>query len=143
MFTTWLNLRAYVDREWIVLEPLEWRSDAAHVVVPRGFVTDLASIPRPLRWLLDVTGPSREPAVLHDYLYCSQRDYGGNPVTRRWADGLFRLALAAEGVSLLTRTVYWLGVRLGGWLQWGRRRRDPLNADDFAPVGYLEVARVG
>ena len=141
MFKSWLDLRAYADREWIVLHDLEWRSDTAHVIVPRGFVTDLASIPRPLRGLLDVTGPSRAPAVLHDYLYCFQRDAAGTPVTRRWADDLFRIALAGAGVSLVTRSLYWSGVRLGGWRYWGRRGRAPLNADDFASPEDMEAAR--
>jgi hypothetical protein len=142
MFTSWLDLRSYADREWIVLADLEWRSEHAHVVVPRGFVTDLASIPRPLRGLLDVNGPSREPAVLHDWLYCHQQDAAGNPVTRAWADELFRLALARAGVSLATRTLYWSGVRLGGWRYWGRRGQTPLNREDFAPTQYLEAVRV-
>ena len=142
MFTTPLDLRVYDDREWIVLHDLEWKSETAHVIVPRGFITDLASIPRPLRGLLDVTGPSRQPAVLHDYLYCRQADAAGNPVTRRWADDLFRIALAERGVSGPTRNVYWAGVRLGGWRYWGKRGSDPLNPDDFAPADYLEAVRV-
>lgn len=141
MFESWCDLRVYSPGEWIVLSDFAWRGEAAHVVVPRGFITDLASIPRPLRGLLDVTGSSREPAVLHDYLYCHQRDADGTPVTRAWADGVFRQALADRGVSVFTRNLYYAGVRAGGWLYWGRRGRDPLNADDFAPAETLEVAR--
>lgn len=142
MFTTWCDLRAFAEREWVVLSAFEWRSDDAHVVVPRRFITDLASIPRPLRGLLDVAGPSREPAVLHDWLYCRQADAEGAPVTRRQADDLFRAALRAKGVSAATATVYWLGVRVGGGHYWGRRGRDPLGPDDFVPHGYLEQARL-
>lgn len=143
MFTSWCDLRVSEPDEWIVLNDFEWKSEDAHVVVPRGFITDLASIPRPLRNLLDVTGSSREPAVLHDYLYCHQRDADGNPVTRAWADGLFRRALADRGVSAVTRNLYWSGVRVGGWLYWGKRGRDPLNKNDFATPDALQNIRGG
>lgn len=142
MFKTWCDLRVYQEREWVVLQDFEWRSPTAHVIVPRGFITDLASIPRPLRGWLDVAGPSREPAVIHDWLYCRQQDAAGNPISRAWADELFREALAVKDVPLPTRSIYWSGVRVGGWRYWGRRDSDPLNADDFAPKDYLESVRI-
>jgi len=146
MFIGELDVRAYRghDDEWVVLSDMWWRDAAfavalgapelAEIKVPRGFVTDLASIPRPLRGLLDVNGPSRRAAPLHDYLYCSQ------PCLRAQADALFHFALATEGVGLIDRNIYYAGVRGGGWYYWNKRLRDPhLRAEDFVPPGYWEA----
>ena len=117
MFLTPLELRA--DRKpghWILLRDLIWHG-AQYVVVPKGFVTDLASIPRGLRWLLQQNGNSRRAAVLHDFLYATQ------PFTRAEADGIFRAALKAERVVGIGRGLYWAGVRVGGWLPWRRKSK--------------------
>lgn len=135
MFTTALDLRDYVPNEWVVLAPLRWREDGRDLVVPRGFITDLASVPRPLRGLLDVNGRSRKAAVLHDYGYCLQW------ASREEIDALFRRALIAEGMHPAVARTYWLGVWAGGWIYWARRARDPISLQyDFAPAGFLEAA---
>jgi hypothetical protein len=77
-----------------------------------------------LRPVLNVNGPSRAPAVLHDWLYCSQL------CSRKDADRLFRFALACEGVGLVARHAYYAGVRLGGWAYYGQRESG-LNHEDF------------
>lgn len=117
MFTTPLRLEATTPGRWVVLSDLIWDSDSERYVVPRGFETDLASIPRILRWLLDQNGTSRRAAVLHDYLYREQ------PVSRAIADEIFRRALQAEEMIGPGRWMYWSGVRFGGWLAWRRHAK--------------------
>lgn len=107
------------------MRPLLWEGKRK-IEVPAGFVTDLASIPAPLRGLLNVNGKSRRAAVLHDWLYCSQ------PCTRKEADAILKAALRTEGVQVAA-WVYWAGVRLGGWRYW--RKRDGLTREDFAGPG--------
>lgn len=131
MFTTPLDLREYAHGEWAVLEELEWAGDGEHIVVPRGFITDLASIPKPLRAVLDVNGPSRAPAVLHDWLYCS------HIVSRDRADDLLRIALETRGVGVIERNAFWSGVRAFGWLYWNKRKKG-LGPSDFAPNSFLK-----
>lgn len=116
MFTTPLDCRASKPGQWVLLRDLIWHSDSERYVVPAGFETDLASVPRLLRWLLDVNGSSRRPAVLHDYLYRMQ------PISRAQADAIFRRALEAEGTILPGRWLYWSGVRVGGWIAWRGHR---------------------
>jgi hypothetical protein len=142
MFRTWCDLRVYVPGEWVVLRDLIWEKDGVRAVVPRGFITDLASQPRLSRAVLDICGPSREPAVLHDWLYCKQEDADGRPISREFADDLFRTALRVCGAGPITRNTYWSGVRVGGWLYWDKRENDPLNGDDFAPARFLEDVRI-
>ena len=82
--------------------------------VPAGFVTDGASIPRPL-WRA-VGHPFKtdyiEAAVIHDHLYAQQ------VVARARADRLFLEAMEASGCSKVKRWALYLGVRIGGWLPW-------------------------
>jgi hypothetical protein len=126
MFTTPLDLREHAEPgEWVVISELVWQDGQGRIVVPRGFVTDLASIPPPARSILDVNGPSRAPAVLHDWLYCSRI------VGRSLADELFRRALRSRGVGAIERNIFWSAVRGFGWLYWNRRSSG-LKADDFA-----------
>src|SRR5689334_1061409 len=62
------------DRTWIVVTPLEYRigDTTDKIVVPAGFVTDLASIPRAFwgpPFFLTPAGQYSRAAIIHDYLY--------------------------------------------------------------------------
>ena len=111
MFVTPLQLEATLPGRWKLIHDLVWEG-GQRIVVPAGFETDLASIPRLLRGILHQNGLSRAPAVLHDFLYATQI------MTRSEADGVFREALEAEGMGWLGRFLYWSGVRVGGWVAW-------------------------
>ena len=79
------------------------------VVVPKGFISDLTSIPRLLWWLLPPDGPYQEAAVVHDYLYSL-------PEVPRWiCDAMFRHVMQAMDVPLRKRVPLFYGVRIGGW----------------------------
>ena len=130
-FLTPLDLRAYKPDEWVLLLALIYLAkNGKRYIAPRGFITDLASIPRLLRALFDINGQSRAPAVLHDFLYCMHY------TTRAEADALFLEALEATGVGWATRWSMYLGVRSGGWIYWSKRddgitQEDFLDDDDF------------
>lgn len=98
------------DGKWIVVAPLSYQSDIAKqiITVPAGFQTDLASVPRlPVIFLL--TGAtSNEAAVVHDFLYSTQK------VPRDVADAVLREASEVTGVPAWRRWMVWAGVRLGG-----------------------------
>lgn len=131
-FLTSLDLRAYKPGEWVVLLAMVFvAASGARYIVPRGFITDLASIPRFLRGLFNVNGLSREPAVLHDWLYCMQQ------TTRAEADALFLEALKVAGVGWGTRYSMFLAVRAGGWMYWADRD-DGLTQEDFADLEAVE-----
>lgn len=124
MFLTELDLKAEPRADyWRVASPLIW-SDPVYgrLEAPIGFVTDLASIPRVFRNLpaFDPNGPSRRPAVIHDWLYSSREGYRYG---RLFADSFLRSALGAEGASQLTAEAFYWAVRLGGSSHW-----DPLSA---------------
>ena len=96
---------------WRLLSPLIYRSDVADdtFVVPKGFVTDFASVPRiPLAfdWLGD---RGNLAATLHDRLYSKP-----HMVRRAMADRILLEALIVQGVPRLAALAIWLGVRIGG-----------------------------
>jgi hypothetical protein len=77
--------------------------------VPDGTVTDLASIPRPLRAVFSQTGLSRKPAVFHDHMYQVKWK------TRKECDKAFKEMLIARGMTKFRAFMYYSGVRMGGW----------------------------
>lgn len=88
------------------------RSYGFRICIPKGFVTDFASIPRPL-WPV-VGGPAdgkyRKIAVVHDGLY---RGYG--LATRGQADRVLLEGMKFSGCSWHQRWAIYSGVRVGGW----------------------------
>jgi hypothetical protein len=83
------------------------------VAVPRGFVTNFASIPWFFRRILPPDGPWQQAAVVHDYLY-SRPD-----VSRFLADAIFRELMPECEVCWWQRVVMFYAVRLFG----GRARK--------------------
>lgn len=117
-----LDVRALDDgRNWLVLEDFYYDTDVScgstpssvthRLKVQAGFITDFASIPRPL-WGL-VGGPAdgkyRKAAVLHDWLYRTP-----HIATRSQADQVLLEAMRVSGCSWFQRTVIYSGVRIGG-----------------------------
>ena len=114
-----LTWRPLADgRAWVLTDVLRYLSSRGLVVrVPAGFVTDFASVPRPLWWWIPAWGRHGFAAVLHDWLYYCQ------VTSRRMADDLFREAMAELGVGRAKRTLMWLAVRGPGWFAWAANRR--------------------
>jgi Protein of unknown function (DUF1353) len=89
-----------------------WYQDAiVRIVVPKGFVSDLASIPRAL-WFLVAPWDIALESLFHDQLYRTQ------PVERLIADAELYAMMEKRGVGWLTRKLVYRGVRIFGWLAW-------------------------
>lgn len=95
--------------------------DGEMIVVPKGFDTDYSSYPWITRSIVrfdrvDVAG------VVHDYLYRTRRK------TRKQADRIWRLIAMHGEVSAnaFQGWVSWAGLRVGGWLAWGKRKPSPI-----------------
>lgn len=99
-----------------LLEPL----DTSDFVIPVGFESDGASVPRVLwRLIFPPIDPVALPAaVVHDYIYREQPEGW----TRDRADTLFLRLLIADGVARWRAWLAWLGVRIGGWAAWESAR---------------------
>jgi hypothetical protein len=112
-FRTPLSVRHDLGEEWLLLEPLVFEGRDEFFVIRKGFKTDFASIPRPVRWLIDTAGSNSEPGVLHDAVWReSKRTDRDPPRVDPWdADGLFRRALRESGATAITRSLMWIAVR--------------------------------
>jgi hypothetical protein len=114
-----LRVEEIDDTHWRLVSEFRYDSDVAHVriIVPAGFVTDFASVPRvPIAfWLTGNT--AHMAAVVHDYLYTS----GIFP--KETADRVFYEAMRVTGIPLWRAYLMYLGVKWGGELAWESHRR--------------------
>lgn len=110
-----LVLREDADLCWWLVER-EFRYDSAilgaRIIIPPGFATDLASVPRApfTYWLAGDTG--RKAGLIHDWLYTMKA------TDRATADAVFLEALEAEGIPAWRRRGMYLAVRWFGGSHW-------------------------
>lgn len=106
-------------RRWRLVQDFPYQTDAGDwIVVAKGFVTDIASIPRALWAVLPPIGRYTRAAVIHDWLYHLHRDLGDNSRTREQADKILEEAMVDCGVDRVTRYVIFDGVRAGAEFAW-------------------------
>ncbi|MFN0093039.1 MAG: DUF1353 domain-containing protein [Acidimicrobiales bacterium] len=110
-FCTSLAVRHLDGKAWQLTSPLVWEGGEQLYVIRSGFETDFASIPKPMRWLLDNAGANSEAAVLHDAVWRESKRPDRPRVDPADADGMFRRALRETGATALTRGLMWFGVR--------------------------------
>jgi len=100
-----------------------WEEKRETVTVPAGTRTDFATIPRPLRLVIQVNGRHRLAAVLHDYLYSKggsfPSDRGGQvEYTRAEADAVFYKAMRDDQVAPWKALAMFSAVRACGFFFW-------------------------
>ncbi|MDM0078953.1 DUF1353 domain-containing protein [Variovorax sp. J2P1-59] len=111
-----LHMGRFRDRVYYLDKEIKWSpgpgQEGPTVVVPAGFVTDLASIPRVFWSLLPTDGAYTFPAIVHDYLYWVQR------YPREVADSVFRYGMDDMKVSSTVSKSIYAAVRAGGGSAW-------------------------
>lgn len=120
-FTTPAHLEMMDEYRWMLLTPFVYHvgsypSDDV-ILVPTGFVTDLASIPRIFWTILPPNGEYSKAAIVHDYLY----DNAIN--TKEYADNVFLEAMTVLGVCFWRRYLIYWAVRLFGRGQYDKQRK--------------------
>jgi hypothetical protein len=85
----------------------------AEIIVPEGFVTDYASVPRIVLGYLLFGGKGKRAAVIHDWLYTLGKL---DPLKwpRELCDRIFKEALQASGYSAFTVSMMYAAVYVGG-----------------------------
>ena len=81
------------------------------IKVPKGFVTDYASIPKLFRTVVLPYGKHSGASVIHDWLYSSMCNLD---ISREKADKIFLEILKEEKVNFLLRIVMYIAVRKVG-----------------------------
>lgn len=115
-----VDFKPFVDgRNWIVREQLTYRIGISQdsLIVPVGFVTDLASIPPALQSFIQQNGPYLLPAVVHDYLYWKQT------CTRDQSDQILLLAMIEHAVPEAQRFAIYQAVHFAGMFAWDENAR--------------------
>lgn len=125
------------DNEWVVIEEYIFWSKRlqAPIVVPRWFLTDLASIPKFLRMFISVNERHRIASLPHDYGYRMIINKK-TPTNRHMWDLVFRDFCIQQGVSRTKAYIMYMGVRLGGWLTTSKEE-----SDIFIPETHREYIR--
>lgn len=138
--TPTVSVRSSGAEEWELLEPLAYQGNLQRFVVPAGFRTDLATVPRVVVWLVPRWGLYTRAAVLHDWL-CTV-GIETRAVTARDADGLFRRVLRESGVPVVRRWLMWCGVRWGALADPRRRRGWVISAPGVLGITLLAAPLV-
>ena len=105
------SLIPYQNYDYKLTKNLKIIIDKKLYIIPEGFITDLASIPR---FFWSVYSPMYYgfvlPAVIHDYFYRS-----GQIRSRIYADKIFLATLLKNGVSKATAYKFYIIVRIFGF----------------------------
>lgn len=113
-FQTTLRTEQIARRVWKLTDDLVY----GDIVVPKGFITNYASIEVfhniflfPIYALF--AGYGNYASTIHDYLYSRKA------MSRKAADEIFYQALRSEGVAKWRAKLMWAGVRIGGRKAYG------------------------
>ena len=112
-----LHVQKFPERIYALLVPISWTPEPTQhqlpaVTVPKGFVTDFASVPRVFWSLLPPDGIYTYAAVIHDYMYWQQS------TSRETADEVFKVAMLELRVQQSTVDAIYSAVRTFGSIAW-------------------------
>jgi len=94
----------------------EYPSDEI-IVVPKGFITNFASIPRIFWPILDPVGEHGKAAVIHDYCYATAC------YSKSRSDEIFLEGMEVLNVEQWKREVMYKAVVYFGWWAWSKHRK--------------------
>ncbi len=127
-------------RKWEVVENWHYTlEDGTQLLVPKGFIFDGASIPRPFWAVLNPIGLLLIPGLLHDYAYKYDQlwqinadrqvvPYMENKGKEYW-DHLFKQVGKEVNGFFLINAIAWLAVAVGGSGAWEEHRKAGLKAE--------------
>ncbi len=104
--------------------------DNLWVWVPEGFLTDGATVPRWMYWLIPPWGRYGHATVIHDYLCENLQLYHGvdiADITRKRADQIFNEALKVTDVNPFIRWLMYSGVTAYRWFSRKTNRKPDAN----------------
>jgi hypothetical protein len=105
----------YKRNKWQVVEDYTVRVLSEDLLIPKGFKTDLASVPRILWSVFPPFGKYNTAAVVHDYLYKTKR------YSRQDSDVIFLETMRLSKVGLIQRHLFFYAVRMFGWFAYNKK----------------------
>ncbi len=91
--------------------------DGTPIIVPKGFKTNFASVPKAFHSVISQIGKHAPAAVVHDWLYYF------HIYNRKYADFVFLEIMKHLGVTLWKRQAMYYAVRMFGWVAWNANAR--------------------
>ena len=137
-----LRLGRFKDPMYFLLEPISWIaaptiSGLPHeVTAPKGFVSDLASIPRVFWSLLRPDGDYAYAAIIHDYLYWEQQ------LDRKQSDQILKSAMQDLHVDTPTVSAIYDAVRVGGGSAWSNNAKERQTGEKRVLKRFPEDPRI-
>ena len=112
------------NRLWVLTQPFIFSVDDEVFVVPRGFVTDGASVPRVMYPICSpVSGPFGQGEIAHDFYY----SIDGPDIGRFRADQVLYSMGRLRGAWISEAQLVKSGVNLFGWMSY-KTGRDKMTA---------------
>jgi hypothetical protein len=105
------------EKFWLLAKPLCIQLSNGRIIrIPKGFRTDLSSVPQSLWFLFSPYGDFNFAALIHDWLYIS-KPFGFGAAQRKFADEemFYWSKLLNKNGSNICR---FLAVRWFGWIVW-------------------------
>lgn len=84
------------------------------IFIPAGYVSDFASVPQVLWWLIPPHGRTAPACIVHDYLY----EHKPVNATRKQVDVFWLRLLKQSGVPTWQVWTMYIYVRALGWYTW-------------------------
>ncbi len=110
-----------VAKDYIIRVELDG-STVQVITVPRGTVTDLASVPRIFRWYVGRVGRHLEASIVHDWLYVAWQEHRLPPTDnmRLFSDRIMLAGMQASGMGCKAYAIYWAIRAFGTCVFYGR-----------------------
>ena len=101
---------------WQLEEEFKFTYQDKKYIVETGFITDLASVPYPIKLWLKPDGIYKESAVIHDFLL--RERYSGKDISRTQASRIFLASLRYQEVVWYNTLPLYAGVKLLDLVRW-------------------------
>lgn len=116
-------------RAWSVVYDYHCEVYGERIMIPQGFRTDFASVPRVFWPIMSPTGVLLIPGLLHDFYYrhhfliAPDRTHRFALMGRAWGDEMLRQVCVEVNGMPVSAGISWAGLRVGGWLAWHNARK--------------------
>lgn len=119
MEKTQLKFKTFKNNgKYVLAEDYTYSINGYCITVPKGFLTDLASVPLPFRMFFPKDGEYTPAAVIHDFLYSKLNTTG---INRELADKIFLFIMQELRVAKYKRKAMYKAVRIFGELAWEKK----------------------
>lgn len=117
----YLDLSTGEDVRFQVLDEVKYvfkvgNYEERSITVPRGYITDFASVPKIFRGIVSNIGGYNCISLLHDYLYTTHL------TGRVEADFILGCLTHEFGLSYFKSYLVWTAVRVGAWYAWSKNK---------------------